>query len=1516
MRKSSVRRAMKSLLAGIIVLVMVVTIIPLYMIAEAFVPEGSEEEELSYVCAVCYEEDCCTDNECECETECLCSQDNQVTATATNEISNVLENTTAIIVTNEVLADFGPATISFHIDGVVYHEVTASESGFITEPEQPTKPNLHFKGWYTEDGSLFDFESAIFSSINLYAKFYANVSFLVMGEKYIENIKVDEGKTITQPEAPVREGYDFVSWRSYQHGVFNFNTPVTEDLELTASFSKQQSTEDKYSGMWQPGPNEKISIQDKYQCYENPNSNHKAKNIQYFFDPITKKLVYIIITCECGVVYEFKPESNNATLDKDGGQVQGGNNIKLGVEDLKATYIPVVFLGGTDGITSHNGPGQVIKGSTWDTNWEPEVYANAGYTFIGWVDQFGVRYRPNDPNFESPINQQYTFTAVYTQLAPLTIRAASNFWLYTGETFRDSGFTTSSLPTGYKVIADTVKVVGEIVEPGTVVNEIITKEGIVVLDTLGNDVTNTFLITIENGLLTVTERTIEALITITAASAEKEYDGTALRNSNYTQIGLPNGYFLKDVSVEGSQTDKGKSSNIVTGYRIVRYNTEGNEVDVTSYFTNVKTVDGVLSVIANNTASIVINAASQSKEYDGTPLENAGFTVEGDLDLNEHRVEATVEGSITKVGNVPNVITQYSIIRNSDNKDVTDYFTSVTLNNGTLTVTPNTLTTILLIASSATKQYDGTPLTSENVDIRSRELPYGHSITATTKGSITDIGEEANLIESIVILNAAGENVTEYFTKIRKVPGVLVVTENDTDAFIIIPASDSKKYDSTPLTNSEFSFIGILGYTVEATIAGSITDVGTEDNVVEDYKIIRDSDSSDVTAFFKNVSLQKGLLEVTPNTTTEFVITAASANQVYNGSELTDDGYIVEGPDEYNVTATVAGSIIEVGSVSNEVIEYVIIRKTDNKDVTDYFTNVKTVEGNLEVTPASLQIVAYANPNRIYPDDQFKLEFSAIGWQKEESFTTEDALAPRLYTDFNGTPGEYTIKIEDVLINQAEESYLTYINKKLKNYTVTVVTSNLIVDDFKDFPKLSLIALPSVGVYNKNEYSANISHNSDVNATISYQYYDAVNGDWSELSSNNPGFTNVGVYLVKATLSAQNYNPVEKITSVTILPRPILVSPIENEKVYGEDDPNLEYELTIVGNEIQNWQDDIAKDFEFTVVREEGEDVAKYPMTVNVKGTSNNYKIVVNNNANGGRIGVPFNFTITPAVLIVTAQDLTVVEGTPREEIFATVSFSGFRRDDTAEVVTLGTVETEYEATAVAGDTFDLIPTSFSANNYIIEYINGLLDIVADDTLPEEPTKKDPKKPTEEPEDPSEDPNNNPEVTPPTQNEETQIVNSEREAQVAVPLSSPIVPQSNIASNSQGSIRKTWALVNLILTILVAVIGVFVLISLFSNKGSYDDYDEIEEELNPEEVDKRKRNRRYGKLFEILALLMAILAPIVFILTEDIRNRMILTDRWTLLMLALLIVQLIGVTIRVILKRKRTEYEEAAPEIA
>ena len=108
---------------------------------------------------------------------------------------------------------------------------------------------------------------------------------------------------------------------------------------------------------------------------------------------------------------------------------------------------------------------------------------------------------------------------------------------------------------------------------------------------------------------------------------------------------------------------------------------------------------------------------------------------------------------------------------------------------------------------------------------------------------------------------------------------------------------------------------------------------------------------------------------------------------------------------------------------------------------------------------------------------------------------------------------------------------------------------------------------------------------------------------------------------------------------------------------------------------------------------------------------------------------------------------------------------------------------------------------------------------------------------------------------------------------------------------------KTWALYNLIAMVVTILTGLVMGISFFRKK------DEKEEDENNEE-DENRNGRKWSKFLGIIPMIVSVVA---FILTEDMRNMMVLKDRYTLMMI---VIALINLALAFITRNRKENKEE------
>ena len=374
-----------------------------------------------------------------------------------------------------------------------------------------------------------------------------------------------------------------------------------------------------------------------------------------------------------------------------------------------------------------------------------------------------------------------------------------------------------------------------------------------------------YKITTENGTQTVTK----AAITVTAPSAEKVYDGTALTADGLVPAvdGLPDGFEVA-CTYSGSQTDAGSSDSVVETCKVMK----GGE-DVTANF-NITTKPGTLTV---TNAKITVTAPSAEKVYDGTALTADGLVpaVEGLPDGFE--VACTYSGSQTDAGSSDSVVETCKVTKGG--ADVTTNF-NITTKPGTLTVTT---AKIAVTADSDEKVYDGMALEADSVTVTG--LGDDFDYTSTVEGSRTEAGKGDNIVTSFTVWYEGNDVTTNFDVTTAK--GTLTVTK--AAITVTAPTPETKTYDGTALTADDLDPVVTPTlrevFTVVCTYSGSQTDVGSSYSEIAACVVMKDGE--DVTANF-DITTAKGTLTVTERNVT-ISTEELSYTREYNGYPIQPD---------------------------------------------------------------------------------------------------------------------------------------------------------------------------------------------------------------------------------------------------------------------------------------------------------------------------------------------------------------------------------------------------------------------------------------------------------------------------------------------------------------------------------------------------------------------------------------------------------------------------------------------------
>ena len=229
-------------------------------------------------------------------------------------------------------------------------------------------------------------------------------------------------------------------------------------------------------------------------------------------------------------------------------------------------------------------------------------------------------------------------------------------------------------------------------------------------------------------------------VTITADSASKTYDGTALTKNSVTasaqnntdNTGMISSHHVHTWTVSGSQTTAGSTSNTVTAATIYNGTHSGTESEVTNNY-DITFAEGTLKV---NVRPITYKANDESKVYNGSKLtasntatlksgslpsnHTATFTCTGEIGPGVSSGTKTLSGVVIKNGSGTDVSSSFTITRNPGtleitNADITYTNTSPVSEYCTATAVAATKTlgnVSISIASASATDYSGAAITS------------------------------------------------------------------------------------------------------------------------------------------------------------------------------------------------------------------------------------------------------------------------------------------------------------------------------------------------------------------------------------------------------------------------------------------------------------------------------------------------------------------------------------------------------------------------------------------------------------------------------------------------------------------------------------------------------------------------------------------------------------------------------------------------------------------------------------
>lgn len=141
---------------------------------------------------------------------------------------------------NRYRVTFDPAGGDARDPQTVEHGKTA------TKPEDPTRAYYRFGGWLL-NGEAYDFTTPVTGDITLKANWIVinyKVIFDSNGGTLVPDVLNNAGKPVEKPANPTKTGFRFGGWLTEEGTLWDFDTPVTGDMTLTAQwFDKTMAPE-------------------------------------------------------------------------------------------------------------------------------------------------------------------------------------------------------------------------------------------------------------------------------------------------------------------------------------------------------------------------------------------------------------------------------------------------------------------------------------------------------------------------------------------------------------------------------------------------------------------------------------------------------------------------------------------------------------------------------------------------------------------------------------------------------------------------------------------------------------------------------------------------------------------------------------------------------------------------------------------------------------------------------------------------------------------------------------------------------------------------------------------------------------------------------------------------------------------------------------------------------------------------------------------------------------------------
>ena len=840
--------------------------------------------------------------------------------------------------------------------------------------------------------------------------------------------------------------------------------------------------------------------------------------------------------------------------------------------------------------------------------------------------------------------------------------------------------------------------------------------------------------------------------------------------------------------------------------------------------------------------NVLLISATDSKVYDKKPLMNGEVTESGSGFVKDEGATYNVTGSQTEKGTSKNTFT-YEL---KSNTKASNYTIEVVY--GDLTVTAEDGEVVVVITGRKdTFEYDGTEKSVKGYDVSITEGSTYTESDFTFNGNDEVKGTEAGTYdmglkpEDFTNNNENYGNVT-----FRATDGQLTITpksidpEDEKSGIEARDPADSiydGKAHVNPLTVRDTKtgkdLVENKDYTL--TYVGDVVNVGT---VKIEVKGIGNY-TGEFTKRYK----------ITPR---EYTVTTDSAKKPYDGTALTAGGKIEGIVDGEVVVVHTTGSQTDVGSTLNTYeLEW---KKASSKN----YKLKEEVIGTLTVTEQTIdpgEDPEKPNPNYLGIEISNPSDEVYDGKEHKWSPTVVDKEGNALV---EGT--DYTVKYATSDFTNVGTIDVTITG--IGNYTGTVTRA------YKITPKAYTVTTESATkVYDGTALTAG----GKVNGIISGETV-----EFTTTGSRIDEGTSKNTYSLKWNGSAIETNyKLEKasIGDLTVKAKSIIPD---------EPDTPEEKKTGITVNEPSDSMYDGQEHKDVLIVKD-----AKTGKEL-VSGTE--YAVAYSGDlVNAGTVTITVtgkgNYTGTftktykitkRSITLTSATESKTYDGNPLTNTSITVSGDGFAKGEGATYEVTGS-QTEVGDSANAFE-YKLNENTL-ASNYDITKVVGTLTVTRDTT---------PVIPAPTPTTPSVPPVVQRVIPTPTPTP-TETVEKDK-----TPKAEPKEEKVEKEKTPKAKTQKFWALINLICAIVTVLFGLLLLISKrHKDEDDEEEDDETKQQATTNEDEEQEQEKKRGLFTRVLAVLIAIVSVVFFLVTEDMSLAWTWTDQWTIWMVVIGLVQIV-----------------------